>query len=248
MKSLHDALQHLFGTSPESTPAVPAALRDALAAEAASQSRYDYPLVRFIDELLPDSASSLSNECQPAVEAPSQAEISYDNQGLPCPSVKEDDHMRDYDHAAADIAPEKHPKVSGKFPTACHQESALDDLLSGLKACDPRAFSKRLQQGVREVHGGNPVAFYNAAGISRSAYSRLVSHPDRHPSKDTVLCMAAALRMSLPDAETFLRLAGYALSPHIPSDLVWQHCFQQGIHDLALIRKALVTRLPGPSC
>lgn len=104
---------------------------------------------------------------------------------------------------------------------------------------DSRAFSRRIVQGVKDVYGGNPVPFYTAAGLSRSAYSKIMSFPDRHPSKETVLAMAAALKMPLADAESLLRLAGYALSDSIPSDLVWRACFAGGVHHLPQIRQLL---------
>lgn len=105
--------------------------------------------------------------------------------------------------------------------------------------CKPRAFTDRIRQGVRDVYGGNAVPFYRAAGITRSAYSRLVSHPERHPSKDTALSMAAALKLDEKGVEEFLGLAGYALSPSYPEDAVWRICFRRGIHDLATIRSLL---------
>ena len=251
MKSLQDSLKRLFGTDPESTPAVPVSLREAVAAESASPV-YDYPLVSSIDDLPPDPDSSRSTtrpdgDSIPAAQSTDDSEsgryqAAADDSSVVCEPPVEYPAKP----AERDGAPQRTTtgtgaryQVSGGHSMACCHESADDNLLSDLKACDPRAFSKRLQQGVREVHAGNPVAFYTAAGISRSAYSRLISHPDRHPAKDTVLSMAAALRMSLPEADSFLRLAGYALSPHIPADRVWRHCFLKNIHDLSDIRRLL---------
>lgn len=115
-----------------------------------------------------------------------------------------------------------------------------DPLFSDVyRDCKPRAFTDRLRQGVREVYGGDAVPFYRAAGITRSAYSRLISHPERHPSKDTALAMAAALKLDEAGATEFLELAGYALSPSYPEDAVWRVCFRRGIHDLATIRAFL---------
>ena len=117
--------------------------------------------------------------------------------------------------------------------------SVRSSLETSVPALDPRTFSRRVVQGVKDVYGGNPVPFYTAAGLSRSAYSKLVSHPGRHPAKETVLAMAAALKMDLPKADSFLRLAGYALSDSIPADLVWRACFAGGVHHLPQIRKLL---------
>ena len=121
------------------------------------------------------------------------------------------------------------PKISSTGP---------DDPLNPdvFHQCDVRAFCNRLRQGVNAVYGGNAVPFYRAAGITRSAYSRLISHPDYHPAKRTVLAMAAALHLNLPAAEDFLKLAGYALSPAYPEDHVWRQCFIRGIYDISSIR------------
>lgn len=250
MKSLQDSLKRLFGTDPETTPAVPAALREAVAGESAS-ALFDYPRVASIDDLPADSDSAPAatpDDVLPVGTSTGNSESGgndADAHATLCtrepPAPYRPDSAAGRDGTIGQETPDAGARfqVAGKPSLSLGQESGSDSLLSGLAACDPRAFSKRLQQGVREVHAGNPVAFYTAAGISRSAYSRLVSHLDRHPAKDTVLSMAAALRMSLPDAETFLRLAGYALSPHIPADHVWRHCFRQGIHDLSDIRRLL---------
>jgi len=115
-----------------------------------------------------------------------------------------------------------------------------DPIFSGFRSMsNPRAFTNRLRRGIQEVYGGNPVPFYRAAGISRSAYSRLISYPERHPSKDTALAMAAALKLDEKEAEAFLELAGFALSPSYLDDVVWRICFRRGIHDLATIRAYL---------
>ena len=232
MKNLRNSLERLFGTDPESTPAVPSLLREVAAAESGPR-RFEYPLVASVEDLPPDLDSPEVPQELPDFAASDSA-----------PS--RDSGSQRLDGADDSLAGTDPGGIFVREPVALYQrQPGNDDFLSGLAACDPRAFSKRLQRGVREIHDGNPVAFYTAAGISRSAYSRLVSHPDRHPAKDTVLSMAAALHMSLPDAESFLRLAGYALSPHIPADLVWHHCFQKGIHDLADIRNLLAQASPG---
>jgi hypothetical protein len=105
--------------------------------------------------------------------------------------------------------------------------------------CDVRAFCNRLREGVKAVYGGNAVPFYRAAGITRSAYSRLISHPEYHPAKRTVLAMAIALHMDLPAAEDFLRLAGYALSPASREDQIWKYCFSKGLYKLSGILEVI---------
>lgn len=73
-----------------------------------------------------------------------------------------------------------------------------------------------------------------------------MSHPERKPAKETVLAMAAALQTTLAEAESLLRLAGYALSPSMETDIVWRNCFVHGVHCLPEVR-ALLTQFVPPS-
>ena len=102
-----------------------------------------------------------------------------------------------------------------------------------------RAFANRVVQGVREVYGGKAAPFYKAAGLSRSAYSKIISHPDHRPSKETVLAMAAAFGMNPGDAKAFLHLAGYSLSEYVREDVIWATCFEHGVHRLDDIKGLL---------
>lgn len=122
--------------------------------------------------------------------------------------------------------------------------STSQSVQADLRDRDDRAFSRRVLAKVKEVYGGNPVPFYTAAGLSRSAYSKLMSHSERKPAKETVLAMAAALRMTLAEAESFLRLAGYSLSPAIDSDIVWRNCFVHRLYGLSDIRSLLAQFAP----
>ena len=155
---------------------------------------------------------------------------------------REDEERKRRENEAAGIMVCEEPSAP-RFQVASNLRysvaSTRSFLLDEFKAFDSRAFSRRVAQGVKDVYGGNPVPFYMAAGLSRSAYSKLISHPDRHPAKDTVLAMAAAFKMPLADAESFLRLAGYALSDSVPADLVWRACFAGGVHHLPQIRQLL---------
>ncbi|MBR6021829.1 MAG: hypothetical protein IK066_05355 [Kiritimatiellae bacterium] len=143
----------------------------------------------------------------------------------------------------AQASGEDSPESNVRYSIAARPSAEWLRLRASLEAdlldTDPRAFAKRVLQGVREVYAGNPVPFYTAAGLSRSAYSKIISHPDRHPAKDTVLAMAAALKMGPEEAARFLDLAGYSLSDSIPSDLVWRACFSHGVHHLPQITALL---------
>ena len=122
--------------------------------------------------------------------------------------------------------------------------SARHSVLADLKGRDVRAFSRQILAKVKEVYGGNPVPFYTKAGLDKSTYSKIMSHPERKPAKETVLAMAAALRMTLEEAESLLRLAGYAFSPSMETDIVWRNCFVHGVHSLSEVRSLLTQFVP----
>lgn len=135
------------------------------------------------------------------------------------------------------------PNPSTRTQTPASLRKAVEAQL----AADPltpdriRSFARSVRDGVSRVYGGDAPAFYRAAGITRFQYSKLLSHPEsRHPSKDTVLRMALALRLSSAEAASFLALAGYALSPCLPADRVWAACFAHGLYHLPSVRRILV--------
>ncbi len=101
-----------------------------------------------------------------------------------------------------------------------------------------RAFAERMRTEVNRRFDGDAPAFYRAAGISRFQYSRLLSHPEEsRPSKETALQMALAFQFSVAEAADFLRIAGYALSPALPSDRVWAACLDHGLYHLPSVRR-----------
>lgn len=130
--------------------------------------------------------------------------------------------------------------------TRTQAPASLRKAVEAQLAADPltpdriRSFARSVRDGVSRVYGGDAPAFYRAAGITRFQYSKLLSHPEsRHPSKDTVLRMALALRFPPDEAAAFLALAGYALSPCLPADRVWAACFEFGLYHLPSVRRLL---------
>lgn len=98
-------------------------------------------------------------------------------------------------------------------------------------SADVRAFAKATMDWVNRRCDGVGPRFYRAAGIDKTTYSKIVSHPESYrPSKETVLRMALAFQLSLADATSYLGLAGFALSPSIPADRVWAACFERGVY------------------
>ena len=111
-----------------------------------------------------------------------------------------------------------------------------------------RAFAERMRTEVNRRFDGDAPAFYRAAGISRFQYSKLLSHPEENrPAKETALQMALAFQFSVAEAADFLRIAGYALSPDLPSDRVWAACLDHGLYHLPSVRRLLARHGGSPS-
>ena len=79
---------------------------------------------------------------------------------------------------------------------------------------------------LRERFGGDRKAFYEAAGLDRRLFSKMVSYEGYAPSKETAIAVALAARLTLDEARDFLHVAGYALSDSIPADIVYAACFR----------------------
>lgn len=80
---------------------------------------------------------------------------------------------------------------------------------------------------------------YKKAGIDRRLFSKIRSNSDYHPSKNTALALAFALRLKEQEAHTLLGAAGYTLSDSETFDLVITFCFQRKIYDINDINIAL---------
>lgn len=81
---------------------------------------------------------------------------------------------------------------------------------------------------------------YRAAQIDRKLFSAICTKPHYQPSRGTVIRLALALQLTLPEAMEFMERAGYALSSARPSDLVVTYYISRGVYyDLMTIEAAL---------
>jgi hypothetical protein len=80
---------------------------------------------------------------------------------------------------------------------------------------------------------------YKKAGIDRRLFSKIRSNPDYHPSKNTAIALAFALKLDQKEADKLLAAAGYTLSDSETFDLVITFCFQRKIYDIIDINLAL---------
>jgi hypothetical protein len=101
------------------------------------------------------------------------------------------------------------------------------------------SFRDRVRELLRDRFGGDRKAFYEAAGLDRRLFSKMVSYEGYAPSKETAIAVALAARLTLDEARDFLHVAGYALSDSIPADIVYAACFRHQVYERAHVRALL---------
>ena len=92
-------------------------------------------------------------------------------------------------------------------------------------------FSQLIISEIRRK-GLSSVAFYEAAGLDRKLFSRLVNNPHYQPSKRTAIMCCLALKLDIRQTEHVLQLAGYALSRTLYDDLAVRYCIQHGVFEV----------------
>ena len=83
-------------------------------------------------------------------------------------------------------------------------------------------------------------------GIARYIEERYVPEPDfsamyaaHRPTKKTVLALAIALELDLPETTDLLRRAGFALSHSNKADIIVEYFIVHGLHDIMAVNEAL---------
>ena len=73
---------------------------------------------------------------------------------------------------------------------------------------------------------------YKAAQIDRRLYSKMISNYSYTPSKDTCLALCFALRLNLEETKDLISRVGYTLSHSSKRDIILEHLFTKGLHDV----------------
>jgi hypothetical protein len=85
---------------------------------------------------------------------------------------------------------------------------------------------------LREEKGLSPAELYKSANIDRRQYSRFMGPEGRHPSMNTVISFALALKLARKEFDDFLQTAGYALSNSSSRDVCIMFCLEKGIYNV----------------
>jgi len=102
----------------------------------------------------------------------------------------------------------------------------------------PGGFAHALEQK-RKEKGLTPAELYKRANVDRRHYSRLMGPEGRHPSKNTVISFALALRLTRGEFDEFLQTAGYSLSNTSSRDVCIMFCIEKGHYDINKVNAVL---------
>ena len=103
-------------------------------------------------------------------------------------------------------------------PLASRKANNLDDVVGRLD----EPFSTTLFRLI-DVKGKTDVEVYKRANLDRKLFSKIRNSKGYIPSKKTVVALAVALELSLPETHDLLRRAGFALSRSVVFDVIIEY-------------------------
>jgi len=129
---------------------------------------------------------------------------------------------------------------------SCSIQGPADTALSGssrdlseLLRYRNETFTEMLLRLIDEK-GLEDVTVYKRANLDRKLFSKIRSARDGYqPSKATVLALAVGMSLSLEETEDLLAVAGYALSPAYPRDVIVRYFLESGHPDIMTVNQAL---------
>lgn len=105
---------------------------------------------------------------------------------------------------------------------------------------------KNMKPGFRDVltrfiaaSGLSEVDVYKRAMLDRRTFYKIRRDDKYHPSKETVLALGLAMRLSIPNMEELLTVAGYFLSESIMRDATIKYFMYMDIYDIFTINEYL---------
>jgi len=83
------------------------------------------------------------------------------------------------------------------------------------------------------------VECYKRANVSKQTWYKILNEKNYRPSKNTVLCFAIALRLTLEETKHLLATVGFALSQSSKFDIIITYFIQKGIYNVFAINETL---------
>lgn len=103
---------------------------------------------------------------------------------------------------------------------------------------DESTFAEALMQMIWD-RGMKEPDFYGRAGLTKQVFSKIRSHKDYQPSRNTAIACALALHLDQEGTDRLLKKAGFALSRSSKFDLVIMYCIQQKTYDIGEVNSYL---------
>ena len=115
--------------------------------------------------------------------------------------------------------------------------SVLPELEKRLKMKD-ESFPQMLMRKIDEL-GIKDSECYTKAHISKQVFSKIRCKENYHPTKQTVLAFAVALKLDFEETSEMLRKAGYAFAKNNYFDIIVSFFIQESIYDISTINEYL---------
>ncbi len=128
---------------------------------------------------------------------------------------------------------EKSLIVPSFLASAGELEQYIDDTL------EETDFAKKLNQYMYEKDLTTAM-IYRRCLVDRKLVSKISTQRNYHPSKSTVFALCIGLRLTLPEGEEFLSLAGYGFNRSSKYDLIIKFMLENRIYDLDTINEMLL--------
>lgn len=110
----------------------------------------------------------------------------------------------------------------------------LDDMINNLD----EPFSVMLLKLI-DKKGMTDVECYKKSNVSKKTFWKIVNQKDYRPGKNTVLCFAVGLGLTLEETQSLLKTVGFTLSHSSKFDVVVEYFISNGIYDIFEINEAL---------
>ncbi len=114
-------------------------------------------------------------------------------------------------------------REAAPMPYSAAPGQTLEEMLKNQR----KSFSEHLLQLISKSGMTDPQV-YNRANLDRKHFNKICNNPKYNPKKSTVIALAVALGLNLPETRDLLERAGYSLSRSSRADVIVEYHLLQG--------------------